>query len=160
MHLRTCPDQSTMNHRVVASDHHPSCCRAALRRQPLTQTRNLRKKGGNFRYISGVSGRVVRSGSLEKLPFSVEGGTPDSQRLTVRALTPHAKQAMGTKPRASLGYKGAQELQCNHFHSSYSGQNIPERCWSGCAQRTFSQGQRRLKKIKFNSCRPVLSTAL
>ena len=60
-----------MNHRVVASDHHPSCCRAALRRQPLTQTRNLRKKGGNFRYISGVSGRVVRSGSLEKLPFSL-----------------------------------------------------------------------------------------
>ena len=29
------------------------------------------------------------------------------------------------------------------FSGRYSGQNIPERCWSGCAQRTFSQGQRR-----------------
>ena len=32
---------------------------------------NLRKKGGNVRYILGVSGRVIRSGSLEKLPFSL-----------------------------------------------------------------------------------------
>ena len=28
-----------------------------------------------------------------------------------------AKQALGIRPRASLGYKG-EELQCNHFHSS------------------------------------------
>ena len=46
------------------------CAKVAFKGK-ARETRNLRKKGGNFRYISGVSGRVVRSGSLEKLPFSL-----------------------------------------------------------------------------------------
>ena len=51
----------------------------------------------------------------------------------------------------------ALNLNVPSLRGTYSGQNIPERCWSGCAQRTFSQGQRRLKK---NLIAAVLSCRL
>ena len=102
---------------------------------------------------------VLRQGLvLRQHPLRCSEG-PTCARCTTRSSAPPRARVRRHHPlRCS---KGSACARCTSRSSAppYSGQNIPERCWSGCAQRTFSQGQRRLKKI-FNSCRPVLSYAL
>ena len=55
---------------------------------------NLRKKGGNVRYILGVSGRVIRSGSLEKLAFSLVSRTGEFGRGRNAALQAGCKNVV------------------------------------------------------------------